>query len=97
MSPGIRYIYYTHVVCSVEETVAQLTKIFVHQGLEEADEGHTDQLSSSLFANVFKGNKRSAVYVKIIEHKDCSHHQIADHLKNKGQLAHMMSCNLLEE
>ena len=29
------YIYYTHVVCSVEETVAQLTKIFVHQGLEE--------------------------------------------------------------
>lgn len=97
MSPGIRDRYCTRLVRSVEEAAARRTKIFVHRGLEEADVGHTNRLTSYLFANVSGGSERSAEHVKIIEHKDCPHHQIAVHLKKKGQLAHVMSCNLLEE
>eukprot|EP00585_Thalassiosira_rotula_P005468 CAMPEP_0196141910 /NCGR_PEP_ID=MMETSP0910-20130528/10701_1 /TAXON_ID=49265 /ORGANISM="Thalassiosira rotula, Strain GSO102" /LENGTH=520 /DNA_ID=CAMNT_0041403139 /DNA_START=174 /DNA_END=1736 /DNA_ORIENTATION=+ len=97
MSPGIRDRYCTRLVRSVEEAAARRTKIFVHRGVEEADVGHTDRLTSCLFANVSEGSERPAEYVKIIEHKDCPHHQIAVHLKKKGQLAHVMTCNLLGE
>ena len=77
---------------SVEEaSTTENVNVFVHRGVEEADVGHTDRLMS------YFRPRRGSDNVKIVEHPDCEHHQIAVHLKNKGQLAQVLSRSLIDE
>jgi hypothetical protein len=73
--------------------------IFIHRGAEGSDVRHTDELMEKLsYLGVFESNqlnrsvlKNAAGRIEVIEHIDCSHHQIAVHLKEKGQLVHELS------
>jgi len=94
MTLSIRDRYYKRLLRSVEEAVDRV-KIFVHRGVEKADVGHTDQLVSYFSEKALECSAPLAGQVKIIEYPDCQHHQIALHLKEKGRLAQVLSCNLV--
>ena len=92
MTSIIRDEFSSRLLKSVEEaSTTGNVNVFVHRGVEEADVGHTDRLMSYL------GPRRGSENVKIVEHPDCEHHQIAVHLKNKGQLAQVLSRSLIDE
>ncbi|KAL7543403.1 hypothetical protein ACHAXR_012820 [Thalassiosira sp. AJA248-18] len=92
MTPTFRDRFAIRLLQSVEEAIHinNRVKIFVHRGVEKADVRHTDSIISQL-----SGKGVTGFPVTIIEHPDCKHHQIAVHLKEKGQLAEVLSCNLI--
>jgi len=94
MTPFIRDRYRKRLLCSVKEALAQV-KIFVHRGVEEADVGHTDRLLSRLSMNALDDSDPSTRRIKVVEHKECHHHQIAVHLKDQGQLTNVLNSNLI--
>ena len=70
-------------------------KIYVNRGVEKADVGHTDLLMNHINGKFSEGPGPLGGHLIINEHSDCQHHQIAVHLKEKGQLAHVISSNLI--
>ena len=72
---------------SAEEAIKKGVTLFVHRGVETSDTQHTDQLMNRLASKCPPESQR----LKIVEHSDCNHHQIAIHLKQKGQLLEAIS------
>ena len=87
MTPIIRHRYYKRLLESVEQAVANEVNVFVHRGVEKLDIRHTDLLLSRF--------SEMSSCLKVIQYEDCSHHQIAVHLKQQGMLAQVLQSNLI--
>ena len=72
---------------NAEKAIKNGVTLYVHRGVESSDTQHTDQLMSRLAAKCPHERER----LKVIVHSDCEHHQIAVHLKQKGQLLEALS------
>ena len=97
MTNTIRVRYRRRLLSSVEEAVTRRVKIFVHRGMEEADIRHTNMLTNHLSEKASEGCCDPLDgHLMIVEHHDCQHHQIAVHLKEKGQLAQTLFQNIIE-
>jgi len=96
MTPTIRDRYCDRLLHSVELAVEAGVKIYVNRGVEKADVGHTDLLMNHINGKFSEGPGPLGGRLIINEHSDCQHHQIAVHLKEKGQLAHVLSSNLIQ-
>ncbi|KAL7551757.1 hypothetical protein ACHAWF_014946 [Thalassiosira exigua] len=94
MTARIREKYVRRLLSSVDE-VGFGVRVIVHRGVENADIGHTDFLVNRFSQDAPKGPRHSGE-LEVIEHPDCEHHNIAAHLKEKGQLAKVLSRNLVQ-
>ena len=79
--------FQTHLVEHAKEAIQKGVRLFVHRGRESSDTKHTDQLMNRLASIDPLESER----LQIIEHSDCDHHQIAIHLKQRGQLLDVIS------
>ncbi len=90
MTPKVREKFQTLLVENANEAIKKGITLFVHRGIESSDTQHTDQLVERLALTSPLESRR----LQIIEHSDCDHHQIAVHLKQKGQLLDAISNGL---
>lgn len=96
MTFDIRDRFCERLLQSVEEASSSKPNIFVHRGVEEADIRHTDKLAGHFSRKHSEYDDKSLDrQVKIVEHTDCLHHQVAVHLKQKGQLSKILHNNLI--
>ena len=79
--------FQAQLVGNVKAALQKGVRLFVHRGIESSDAKHTDQLINWLESIDPIESER----LQIIEHSDCDHHQIAVHLKQKGQLLDAIS------
>lgn len=90
MTPMVKDKFQTLLVENANEAINKGVTLFVHRGIESSDTQHTDQLVERLALTCPLERKR----LQIIEHPECDHHQIAVHLKQKGQLLDVLSNGL---
>lgn len=95
MSTSIRNRFCNRLLQSVEEAIlVRKTNIFIHRGLDIADIRHTDRIIRHFSISMMPTGGPDEK-VEVVEHEDCGHHQIALHLKEKGQLSNVLHCNLI--
>jgi hypothetical protein len=86
MTPLVRQMFQSRLFESAEEAIGKGVKLFIHRGLERSDTHQTDLLMGRLGPLGFEN-------IKVIVHSSCDHHQIAVHMKQKGQLlSALMDC-----
>jgi hypothetical protein len=76
--------------------------VIVHRGSEETDVRHTDLLENRFTSRSAKEGVGGIVgweggdgVLRVVEHPDCPHHQIAVHLKDRGMLTRVLRRDLL--
>jgi len=95
LSTSVRNTFCNRLLRSVMEAVlAKKTNIFIHRGVYAADVHHTNRLLKDCTSWRVATDK-SVNRVKVIEHADCRHHQVAVHLKERGQLTNVLYRNLI--
>ena len=65
--------------------------ICIHRGIEEGDIRHSDALLRKLNQPISPISRTAQGGLEVVEHTSCSHHQIAVHLKEKGDLVRVLS------
>lgn len=94
MTPMVKEKFQRLLIENANEAIKKGIALFIHRGIEISDTQHTGQLVERLALTCPLESKR----LQIIEHPDCDHHQIAVHLKQKGQLLDAISnCLILNE
>ncbi|KAL3805852.1 hypothetical protein HJC23_007813 [Cyclotella cryptica] len=102
MTQLVREEFRDRLFLSVEQAMKKGVDIRINRGMEEGDEKHTNELMNYLSSygylrsdltnqsipNVVSTGKG---LVEVREHMDCKHHQVAVHLKEKGQLVEELS------
>ena len=78
---------YQSIKCSIHDGVM----ICIHRGIEEGDIRHSDALLRKLNQPISPISRTAQGGLEVVEHTSCSHHQIAVHLKEKGDLVRVLS------
>jgi len=91
MTPMIKDMFRRRLFESVGTAIKGGVQMFVHRGVEESDTRHTDKLVSELAGESLKHDN-----LRVIVHSDCNHHQVAVHLKERGQLLNAVSNILIK-
>ena len=102
MTPGVRSKFRDTLYSSVGSALDAGVNVIVHRGTEESDVRHTDLLEDRFTSLRVKegavrdeGGEDGDGILRIVEHPDCLHHQIAVHLKGRGMLTRVLSRDLL--
>ena len=99
MTQSIRDEFQSRLYQSVEQSINDGVMVFIHRGVEECDVRHSDALRWHLFnlddmelnQSISSASRTTKGGLRVIEHTSCNHHQIAVHLKEKGQLVRELS------
>lgn len=95
LSTSVRNTYCTRLLRSVMEAVhAKKSNIFIHRGVDAADVYHTNRLVNDC-TSLKVATDEAVNTVRVIEHADCRHHQVAVHLKERGQLTDVLYRSLI--
>ena len=86
MTPLVRQMFQSRLFESAEEAIGKGVKLFIHRGLERSDTHQTDLLMGRL-------GPLGTENIKVIVHSSCDNHQVAVHMKQRGQLlSALMDC-----
>lgn len=97
MTPRVREEFHDRIVGSVGRALQGGIRVTIHRGVESADVRHTDHLVNELSKMVWgsRGVADGLRKLRVVEHADCKHHQVATYLKGRGEVTGVLYADLV--